>query len=218
MHPRTYRIGEVAALAGVSVRSLHHYEDIGLLCPSGRTAAGYRLYTDQDVLRLQQILIGRRLGLSLEDVRRMLDDPEVDQRQLLLKQRQQLLQQARATAAMIRSIDAALAFLNGQRSNERPQHAVATMDMKQIFDGAAAAAFQEERRPDEVQVMDLAEQHRMLIDRWFYPCSSQMHAGFAAMYEADRRFADNIDRYAAGLTVFWSAAIRANAARSTAPM
>jgi DNA-binding transcriptional MerR regulator len=67
---RTYQVKDVAELAGVSVRALHHYDSIGLLVPEARTAAGYRLYTDADLLCLQQILIGRELGLSLEEIRR----------------------------------------------------------------------------------------------------------------------------------------------------
>jgi hypothetical protein len=60
--PRTYRVADVASLSGVSIRALHHYDAIGLLIPTGRTEAGYRLYTDADLLRLQQILIERELG------------------------------------------------------------------------------------------------------------------------------------------------------------
>ena len=62
-------------IAGVSVRALHHYDDIGLLVPRGRTDAGYRFYDDDDLLRLQQILLGRELGLTLEEIRRSLSDP-----------------------------------------------------------------------------------------------------------------------------------------------
>lgn len=67
--------------------------------------------------------------------------------------------------------------------------------------------------PDSVEAMDIAERHRLSIDRWFYPCSVAMHAGLADGYEADRRFAENIDKLGAGLTPFLSAAIRANARR-----
>jgi DNA-binding transcriptional MerR regulator len=75
---RTFKVSDVARLAGVSIRALHHYDAIGLLVPAVRTAAGYRVYTDADLLRLQQILIGRELGLSLEEIRRSLDDPGFD--------------------------------------------------------------------------------------------------------------------------------------------
>ncbi len=72
---RHYQVKEVAEQSGVSIRALHHYDAIGLLVPSLRTAAGYRLYSADDLLRLQQILIGREIGLSLEEIRRSLDDP-----------------------------------------------------------------------------------------------------------------------------------------------
>ena len=71
-------VGQVAAAAGVSVRTLHHWDAVGLLVPSGRTAAGYRMYSTGDLERLRQVLTYRELGFSLEDVRRLLDDPEVD--------------------------------------------------------------------------------------------------------------------------------------------
>src|SRR6478672_11837828 len=71
---RTWRIGELAALAHVSVRTLHHYGAIGLLEPAGRTEAGYRLYTEADVARLYRILALRSLGLPLEEIGRLLDE------------------------------------------------------------------------------------------------------------------------------------------------
>ena len=71
-------VGQVAAAAGVSVRTLHHWDAVGLLVPSGRTASGYRTYSADDLERLRQVLTYRELEFSLEDVRRLLDDPEVD--------------------------------------------------------------------------------------------------------------------------------------------
>jgi hypothetical protein len=65
---------------------------------------------------------------------------------------------------------------------------------------------------DAPAAMEVAERHRLLIDRWFYPCSKAMHRGLADLYEADARFAQNIDRHGKGLTAFLAAAIRANAA------
>jgi DNA-binding transcriptional MerR regulator len=76
---RTYLVKEVAALSGVTVRALYHYDELGLLTPNARSAAGYCLYGDDDLLRLRQILIGRELGLSLEAIRRSLDDPNFDE-------------------------------------------------------------------------------------------------------------------------------------------
>ncbi len=69
MRPEAIRVGELAKRTGVSVRTLHYYEEIGLLAPSRRSDAGYRLYADADVVRLQQIMSLRQLGFSLEQIR-----------------------------------------------------------------------------------------------------------------------------------------------------
>jgi hypothetical protein len=61
--------------------------------------------------------------------------------------------------------------------------------------------------------MDIAERHRLSIDRWFYACSHAMHRGLASMYESDDRFRQNIDKHGEGLTSFLAEAIRANASR-----
>jgi MerR family transcriptional regulator, thiopeptide resistance regulator len=65
---RTWRIGEVSAATGLTVRALHHYDQIGLVVPSGRTAGGHRLYTNADLVLLYQVTAMRQLGLSLEQV------------------------------------------------------------------------------------------------------------------------------------------------------
>ncbi len=70
-----YTVGEVARLSHVSVRTLHHYDDIGLLTPSGRTPSGYRLYGSADLQRLQQILFYRELEFGLDDIAEMLAEP-----------------------------------------------------------------------------------------------------------------------------------------------
>jgi MerR family transcriptional regulator, thiopeptide resistance regulator len=74
----SYVVGEVARVAGVSVRTLHHYDDIGLLRPSGRTPAGYRQYTPSDLEALQRILCYRALGFRLADIARLLQEGPAD--------------------------------------------------------------------------------------------------------------------------------------------
>ena len=69
------KVGELARRTGLTIRTLHHYDEIGLLKPSQHTEAGYRLYTAGDVARLQQVLSLRQLGFSLEEVRDCLDRP-----------------------------------------------------------------------------------------------------------------------------------------------
>lgn len=72
------RIGDLARLAGVSVRTLHHYDDIGLLVPTDRTGAGYRTYDDTSVDRLRAILTYRELGLSLEEIAGAIDEDPLE--------------------------------------------------------------------------------------------------------------------------------------------
>ena len=78
---------------------------------------------------------------------------------------------------------------------------------------AAYVALKTGRSPSEAGVMDIAERHRMSIDRWFYACSHGMHRGLASMHESDDRFRQNIDKHGEGLTSFLADAIRANASR-----
>jgi len=77
----------------------------------------------------------------------------------------------------------------------------------------AAALLRAGTPPDSTEAMDVAERFRLSIDRWFYPCSHEMHRNLAALYESDPRFAENMDKHGRGLTAFLTQAIRANAAR-----
>lgn len=77
------KIGELARRTGVSVRALHHYDEIGLLSPSHRTSGGHRLYTESDVARLQQIRSLRELGLGLDDIAKSLSDPALTLRRVV---------------------------------------------------------------------------------------------------------------------------------------
>src|SRR5215471_9269538 len=96
-----YTVGEVAKIAHVSVRTLHHYDAIGLVRPSGRTRAKYRLYTDRDLERLQQVLFYRELGFKLEDVAAILADPCFDRKKALLGQRALALRQIERGRALV---------------------------------------------------------------------------------------------------------------------
>ncbi|MFB8246162.1 MerR family transcriptional regulator [Streptomyces sp. NPDC055952] len=82
----SYSVGQVSGFAGVTVRTLHHYDDIGLLVPSERSRAGHRRYSDADLDRLQQILFYRELGFPLDEVAALLDDPDADPRAHLRRQ------------------------------------------------------------------------------------------------------------------------------------
>jgi MerR family transcriptional regulator, thiopeptide resistance regulator len=76
--PMSLTVGAVARLAGVTVRTLHHYDEIGLLSASDRSEAGYRRYADADLERLQRILFYRELGFGLDQIRKVLTDGDAD--------------------------------------------------------------------------------------------------------------------------------------------
>ena len=81
-------IGEMARRAGVSVRTLRHYDAIGLLAPSETTQAGYRLYDDKALARLEQILYFRELGFALEEIAAMVNHPDYDATDAMRRQRE----------------------------------------------------------------------------------------------------------------------------------
>jgi len=81
-----HSVGQVAGFAGVTVRTLHHYDSVGLLSPSGRSHAGHRRYDDADLDRLQQILFYRELGFPLDEIAALLDDPDADPQEHLRRQ------------------------------------------------------------------------------------------------------------------------------------
>ncbi len=99
------RVGELAARAGVTVRALHHYEEVGLLSPS-RTAAGHRRYDAADVERLQQITSLRALGLGLDGVRAALDAPDFDPAAVVERHRAALDAEAARLGALAARLDA----------------------------------------------------------------------------------------------------------------
>jgi DNA-binding transcriptional MerR regulator len=95
------------------VRTLHHYDEIGLLNPSARTAAGYRLYSDEDLERLQRILLYREVGFALDEIGDLVDDPSLGRREALLTQRDLIIERATRLDAMGRLIDKTLASMEG---------------------------------------------------------------------------------------------------------
>lgn len=133
----TRGVGEVADLTGVTVRTLHHYDDIGLLVPSGRSQAGYRRYDHADLQRLHEILLWRELGFPLEEVRRFLDDPAHDRLAALRDQRVRLAGRAGRLTAVLAAVDAAIT------TTERGTH-MTDDEIREIFGSEGEMFAQEE--------------------------------------------------------------------------
>lgn len=105
---RSLTVSEVARVSGVSVRTLHHYEELGLLQPAARSAAGYRLYSRQDLLRLQEILFYRELGFALEQIRAVLAAPDHERASALREQRGLLVAKIDHLERVLGAVDRAL--------------------------------------------------------------------------------------------------------------
>ncbi|MFC4118126.1 MerR family transcriptional regulator [Nonomuraea zeae] len=104
----SFSVGQVARLAGITVRTLHHYDEIGLLTPGERTTAGYRRYTDTDLTRLQQILLYRELGFALEEIAVILDEPRTDELTHLRRQHELLTRKAERIHEVIAAVERAM--------------------------------------------------------------------------------------------------------------
>ncbi|GAA4907044.1 MerR family transcriptional regulator [Streptomyces coeruleoprunus] len=248
-----YSVGQVAGFAGVTVRTLHHYDEIGLLSPSGRSHAGHRRYDDGDLDRLQQILFYRELGFPLDQVAALLDDPDADPQEHLRRQHDLLTARIAELQKMAAAVEHAMeakkmginltpeerfevfgdndpeqyaeeveqrwgstdAYKESQRRSARYTKA----DWQRMQDegtdwgnryGALMDAGEE---PTGERAMDLAEEHRLHIDRWFYDCGYEMQRCLADMYVADERFTRFYEAIHPGMAVHLRDAIHANAAR-----
>ncbi|MET7517910.1 MerR family transcriptional regulator [Streptomyces sp. NPDC005480] len=249
----SYSVGQVAGFAGVTVRTLHHYDEIGLLAPVGRSHAGHRRYSDADLDRLQQILFYRELGFPLDEVAALLDDPDADPRAHLRRQHELLTARIGELQKMAEAVEHAMearkmginltpeekfevfgdknpeqyadearerwggtdSYAESQRRAarytkddwKRMQAEVA--DWGERYDSLMAAG----EPPTGERAMDMAEEHRQHITKWFYECGFEIHCGLGEMYVADERFKEFYESMRPGLAEHLRGAILANAAR-----
>jgi DNA-binding transcriptional MerR regulator len=111
-----YTVKQVSELSGVSVRALHHYDQIGLLRPARVGTNRYRYYGEDELLRLQQILIHRELDIPLAEIGAMIDAPGFDRLATLRAQRDKLEREAKRYADLVQTIDRTIARLKGERA------------------------------------------------------------------------------------------------------
>ncbi|THA63816.1 MerR family transcriptional regulator [Streptomyces sp. A0958] len=256
----SYSVGQVSAFAGVTVRTLHHYDKAGLLSPSGRSQAGYRLYGDADLVRLQQILFYRELGFALDEIADLFKDPQANALDHLRSRQEQLqaeiarlqrLSEVAQRAIEVQRTGVSLtpqerfevfgeitfdlsyateaelkwAHSPGQREAMARAAAHTKEDWRQLMGEATAwraellAAFDEGEASDGERAMDLAEEHRLHISRWFTSCPPDMHRRIADDFAADpRAFALVVPapQQRPGLAAHLCKAVHANAARRAA--
>ncbi len=99
------KIGDLAQKTGLSIRTLHYYDEIGLLSPSHRTDVGYRLYSNQDIIRLQQIVSLRQLGFSLKEINKCLKDPNLSLQQTIDLHRAKVKEQMSLSRTLLKRLN-----------------------------------------------------------------------------------------------------------------
>lgn len=215
-------VKEVSRITGVSVRTLHHYDAIGLLRPTQVTESGYRLYDDAALQRLQTILFFRELEFPLQEIRDILDTPNFDPREALADQihllelRKQHLENLIAHARKIHKtgvidlnfkpfdkheMDAYAAEAKAKwGKTEAYQEYEKKSSGKDAQNGDALMAIFAEigavrhLDPASAEVQALVSKIQSHITAHFYNCTKPILAGLGQMYVADERFKDNIDR------------------------
>lgn len=132
----TYTVKDLSKLSGVSVRTLHWYDEIGLLAPAYHGANGYRYYEEKQALKLQQILFFRELGFSLEQIQKVIAASEFDQVRALQIHKQNLEKDLDRTKRLIKTIDKTIKHLRGKKM-------IKETEMFEGFDASKQKAYEE---------------------------------------------------------------------------
>ncbi|MCB2209543.1 MerR family transcriptional regulator [bacterium] len=162
---KTYTIGKLAHLAGVSVRTLRHYDQIGLLQPGGRDPSNdYRQYGYDDLLRLQQILFFRELDVPLKQIKRILDDPLLDRAKMLRQHHHSLALQVKRLQTLQHTIEKTT-----QNLEEEGAMPLTDKELYEGFDRETVERYQKEVREQyDPDIVDLADRNvrKMSKTQW----------------------------------------------------
>ena len=150
-------IHELAELTGISVRTLHYYDQIGLFKPTAKSEAGYRLYDDKALEALQQILFFREFDIPLKEIRALMENPALDRNHILQMQRSMLVEKK---ARMERLIDSLDTILKGD--NKMDFSVFTRTEMEQMFQNMAAAM------PEELRQSSIREYGGLEAWKQFY--------------------------------------------------
>lgn len=229
-----YKIKEFAKLTGVSVRALHHYDEIGLLHPEDITESGYRLYGKKSLETMQQILTYKELEFSLDKIKKILKSKEYNLETALFEQKELIELKQKRLDKILTLIDKMI--VNKGEIMEKDFHEAYAKEAEQKW-GESDAYKESQRRyksysPEKLkeieeeqtqnfrdlanlmdrEISDTAVQlqvakARDFITKYWYDCSLEIFEGLGQMYVADERFTKNIDKYGVGLAHFFSEAI-----------
>jgi DNA-binding transcriptional MerR regulator len=197
-------VGEVAQLAGATIRTLHHYDQIGLLSPSERSDAGYRLYSRSDLERLGATV--RALDAALAACR---DGTEIKETEMFegfdhTEYAEEARERWGETEAYRESARRTASYGDAEWSEIRTEADAVERDFAALMEAGEPA--------DGEPACAVAERHRQHITRWFYPVGPEMHRNLAEVYVLDQRFTAHYEDLALGLAGYVRDAIAANAA------
>ena len=230
------QIKEFAAYTGVSVRTLHYYDEIGLLKPAFvDRITGYRYYDNASLLRMQEILFYRELDFSLKRIGEILSSPHYDKTAALQEQKQLLILKKERLERLISAIDGASRGENVMNAFDKTKiesykqevqarwgdtaayaqytEKVAGKNERDLFAGMEAvlaefaACKAQGNVPSSPAAQELVEKLQNYISNHFYTCTKEILAGLGQMYTADERFKTNIDKHGEGTALFISSAI-----------
>jgi MerR family transcriptional regulator, thiopeptide resistance regulator len=148
-----FTVKQLSSLAGITVRTLHHYDQIGLLKPSRVGDNSYRYYGDEELLRLQQILFFRELGLDLQLIRRVIDQPNFERISALQTHRQALQEKISRLKTLVNTVDATIMHLTGEIK----------MSPKKAFEGFSA---EKEKQYEQEAISRWGDTARQSIRLW----------------------------------------------------
>ena len=231
------QIKEFAEQIGVSVRTLHYYDEIGLLKPSEVDAQnGYRFYDEKALECMQEILFYRELDFSLKTIAQILSSPDYDKQQALTRQRKLLLAKKERLERLIDALDSmekGEGFMKTNNDYEAMKNQYAE-EVKQRWGNTAAYKESESRNtvfsksaalldavfedfadlnrsgisPDDEPAKIQVEKLQQCITDNFYTCTNDILAGLGKMYVADERFKNNIDKHGEGTAEYVSQCIK----------
>ncbi|MFD2671732.1 MerR family transcriptional regulator [Marinicrinis sediminis] len=178
-----YTVQKLARIAGVSARTLRYYDEIGMLKPARINASGYRIYGQQQVDMLQQIMFYRELGMSLEQIRDVISAPAFDRRQALLDHRQQLLDRQKQLDALLANVNKSIAAEEGS-IHMRDQEKFEGFKRQLIADNERQYGEEVREKYGEEQVDQANEQFRNMTAKQYEEATRLEHAIKQTLSEA----------------------------------
>ncbi len=236
-------VSDISKRTGISVRTLHYYDSIGLLTPAGYTESGYRVYEEKEMKRLYNILLLRQLKFSLKDIKRILDNPEYDIREALTMQIEMLEMQKKQIEKMIilageirdkGETDMGFDVFNNKFDQYKEEVIKRWGDTEEYNEYISRSGNNSEKAGEGLmfmlaqigkdkekdsgskEIQNNIKELQNYITENFYTCSDEILGSLGEMYVGDERMKENIDRAGGeGTAEFVREAIRKYCAEKT---